>query len=106
ESESNSSHEMPYDQREKIDLPGDDDTDTAGDVVATPEQVDERRKSGRAGRSKKTANGNAESGGIDASELLRVLQAVNRGDFSVRCEAGAGGVGGRIADVLNEIIDR
>jgi HAMP domain-containing protein/signal transduction histidine kinase/CheY-like chemotaxis protein len=47
------------------------------------------------------ANGNDP---LDAKELLRVLTAFRRGDFSVRLP-DASGQAGRIADALNEIID-
>jgi HAMP domain-containing protein/signal transduction histidine kinase/CheY-like chemotaxis protein len=42
---------------------------------------------------------------LDMRELLRVLSSLRRGDFSVRMAADATGVGGRIADTLNDILD-
>jgi signal transduction histidine kinase/DNA-binding response OmpR family regulator/HAMP domain-containing protein len=47
----------------------------------------------------------AASGALDLNALLRVLTAVRKGDFSLRMPAGLGGIHGRIADVLNEIIE-
>jgi signal transduction histidine kinase/DNA-binding response OmpR family regulator/HAMP domain-containing protein len=44
-------------------------------------------------------------GALDLKELLRVLTAVKNGDFSVRMPSAGDGVAGRIADVLNEIIE-
>ena len=42
---------------------------------------------------------------LDNRELLRVLMAVKRGDFSVRLPVDYTGTAGKIADTLNEIID-
>jgi HAMP domain-containing protein len=48
------------------------------------------------------ANGDGEQ--IDNRELLKVLVAFRRGDFTVRMQEGAG-TPGRIAETLNDIID-
>ncbi|PYS94215.1 MAG: hybrid sensor histidine kinase/response regulator, partial [Acidobacteria bacterium] len=45
------------------------------------------------------------SAALDLNALLKVLTAVKKGDFSVRMPAGLGGIQGRIADTLNEIIE-
>jgi signal transduction histidine kinase/HAMP domain-containing protein/CheY-like chemotaxis protein len=45
------------------------------------------------------------SGALDLNTLLKVLTAVKKGDFSVRMPVGLGGIQGRIADTLNEIIE-
>src|SRR5690242_6919609 len=42
---------------------------------------------------------------LDSRELLRVLMAVKKGDFSVRMPLDHTGTAGKIADTLNEIID-
>ncbi|MBI2923637.1 MAG: HAMP domain-containing protein, partial [Planctomycetes bacterium] len=42
---------------------------------------------------------------IDASEFLRVLKSVRRGDFRIRCRAPRQGEGAEIARTLNEIIE-
>src|SRR5262245_34101120 len=42
--------------------------------------------------------------GRDLHELLRALQAVRMGDFSVRMSGDATGLMGKIADTLNEIV--
>ncbi len=49
-----------------------------------------------------SANGNANTG--DLHELLRVLQAMRIGDFSVRMSSDATGLIGKIADTFNEIV--
>ena len=42
---------------------------------------------------------------LDTRELLRVLMAVKKGDFSVRMPVDHTGTAGKIADTLNEIIE-
>src|SRR5688500_9132661 len=44
---------------------------------------------------------------VDVAQLLKVLSAVKKGDFSVRMPDGAtgNGAGGRLADILNDIIE-
>ena len=49
-----------------------------------------------------SANGNANTG--DLNELLRALQAMRMGDFSVRMSSEATGLIGKIADTFNEIV--
>src|SRR3982750_3253156 len=68
-----------------------------------------RQKNGRTAtggdgntRTAATSNGNPEA--VDTRELLKVLTAVKRGDFSVRM-SDSGGVSGRIAETLNDIIE-
>ena len=41
---------------------------------------------------------------LDMKRLLRTLQAVRDGDFSVRLPSDGEGIPGKIADTLNEII--
>ena len=41
---------------------------------------------------------------IDLKKLLRALQSVRDGDFSVRLPSDQTGIGGKIADTFNEII--
>ena len=43
---------------------------------------------------------------LDHQQLLRVLMAVKRGDFSARMPDDLAGTGGKIADTLNDIISR
>jgi HAMP domain-containing protein/CheY-like chemotaxis protein/signal transduction histidine kinase len=43
---------------------------------------------------------------LDAKELLRVLVAVKKGDFSARMPLDQTGIAGKIADTLNDIIER
>src|SRR5579872_790294 len=45
------------------------------------------------------------SDALDKRELLKILLAFRRGDFSVRLKTDSGGADGRIADTLNEIIE-
>src|SRR5262245_8339983 len=42
---------------------------------------------------------------LESRELLRVLMAVKKGDFSVRMPIDHTGTAGKIADTLNEIIE-
>ena len=42
---------------------------------------------------------------LDKRDLLKVLTAFRRGDFSIRMNVEAEGLDGRIADTLNEIIE-
>src|SRR5882672_3765416 len=42
---------------------------------------------------------------LDTQELLETLTALKKGDFSVRLPGDWGGVNGKIADTLNEVID-
>jgi HAMP domain-containing protein/signal transduction histidine kinase/DNA-binding response OmpR family regulator len=43
--------------------------------------------------------------GLDKRELLKVLAAFRRGDFSVRMPAERGGLDGKISEALNEILE-
>jgi HAMP domain-containing protein/CheY-like chemotaxis protein/signal transduction histidine kinase len=43
---------------------------------------------------------------LDAKQLLRTLVAVKKGDFSVRMPIDQTGIAGKIADTLNDIIER
>src|ERR1051325_5960338 len=43
--------------------------------------------------------------GLDAKQILQVLLAVQKGDFSVRLPSGWTGINGKIADTLNDIIE-
>ncbi|HAJ61097.1 MAG TPA: hybrid sensor histidine kinase/response regulator, partial [Cyanobacteria bacterium UBA8543] len=43
---------------------------------------------------------------LDARQLLRTLAAVKKGDFSVRMPIDQTGIAGKIADTLNDIIER
>src|SRR5438552_9315039 len=42
---------------------------------------------------------------LDSRQLLRVLLAVKKGDFSVRMPEDLTGMAGKVADALNEIIE-
>src|ERR1700736_1850668 len=42
---------------------------------------------------------------LDNKELLKVLTAFKRGDFSVRMPVDRTGMGGKISDTLNEILE-
>jgi len=66
-------------------------------------------KSAKAGR--RAANGGADGGGLhvqpgdlDVRKLLRALQAVRDGDFSVRLASDQIGLAGKVADTFNEIV--
>jgi HAMP domain-containing protein len=49
-------------------------------------------------------NGASHDTGLDLRELLRVLQAVRDGDFSVRLPGDKTGLAGKVADTFNEIV--
>ena len=46
------------------------------------------------------------SGEIQLKQLLSVLDAYNNGDFSVRMPNDLFGMAGKVADTVNDIIDR
>ena len=56
------------------------------------------------GKTNGHANGTAEMHPDDLHELLRAMQAMRLGDFSVRLPDDHTGLSGKIADVFNEII--
>jgi HAMP domain-containing protein/CheY-like chemotaxis protein/signal transduction histidine kinase len=59
-------------------------------------------------RSKRTSNSRlpiASSDTLDANQLLAVLTAVRKGDFSIKMPLTQVGIAGKISDTLNEIID-
>ncbi len=43
---------------------------------------------------------------FDAKSLLSALTALKRGDFTVRLPGEWTGLGGKVADAFNEVIDR
>src|SRR6202166_5395130 len=49
-------------------------------------------------------NGTGHDAGLDLRELLRALQAVRDGDFSVRLPSDKTGLAGKVADTFNEIV--
>ncbi|MEP7213642.1 MAG: HAMP domain-containing protein [Acidobacteriota bacterium] len=53
-----------------------------------------------------SANGNSGSDHLDPAQLLNVLTAVKRGDFTPRLPISGEGTAGKIYDALNEIIER
>src|SRR5215510_16300764 len=50
------------------------------------------------------ANGHAASADFDLKKLLRALQAVRDGDFTVRLAPDQTGLAGKIADTFNELV--
>ncbi len=50
-----------------------------------------------------SGNGRARGADLDQRELLKALQAMNDGDFSVRLRGDKVGISGKIADTFNEI---
>src|SRR5688572_3737281 len=50
------------------------------------------------------AKGNGEVA-MDPRELLRALNALRKGDFSVRLPVDWSGVGGRVAETFNEVVE-
>src|ERR1700751_5315084 len=62
-------------------------------------QTQERERNGRNAR----VNG-ADAAELDLRILLRALQAVRDGDFSVRLAGHQTGLAGKVADTFNEIV--
>ena len=56
-------------------------------------------------RTERMKENSLEDGGLDTKTLLQVLKAVKRGDFNVRLPDEWTGIGGKIADELNAIIE-
>jgi hypothetical protein len=52
----------------------------------------------------KNARGSSNEATIEVVDLLRALQAVRDGDFSVRLPTARVGLAGKIADTFNEIV--
>ena len=52
----------------------------------------------------RNGNGQAEAADFDLKKLLRALQAMRDGDFSVRLAPDQTGLAGKIADAFNEVV--
>ncbi len=67
-----------------------------------------RRRTPQVGKNKNAngsgPNGHAAAPELDLKKLLRALQAVRDGDFSVRLAPDQTGLGGKIADAFNEMV--
>ena len=78
--------------------------------MQTQERVRRRAgKTGKTGRVKANGGANGSETHVDANELdvrklLRALQAVRDGDFSVRLSSDQTGLAGKVADTFNEIV--
>ncbi len=75
-------------------------TETIPDGVSSAPPAD---PDGRTGDTNGHANG-ALDGGFDRHALLQALQAMRRGDFSVRLAGDQTGLTGKIADTFNDIV--
>nr|MDQ3322586.1 HAMP domain-containing protein [Acidobacteriota bacterium] len=76
-------------------------------VVSTKKAVIQKSKTnGQAANNRAKTNGHAESDYLDPKQLLNVLTAVKKGDFSSRLPDDASGITGKIYDALNEIIEK
>jgi len=64
-------------------------------------QIQERKRP----RGAANGNGAADNSQVDLRKLLRALQAVRDGDFSVRMAGDQVGLAGKVADTFNEIVD-
>jgi CheY-like chemotaxis protein len=78
------------------------------DISARGRTLTARRRSSTTAKSKVT-NGNGNGGHAEASDsdlkkLLRALQAVRDGDFTVRLAPDLTGLSGKIADAFNEMV--
>jgi len=67
-------------------------------------QIQERKSPGTP-RGGANGNGAADNSQVDLRKLLRALQAVRDGDFSVRMAGDQVGLAGKVADTFNEIVD-
>ena len=82
------------------------------DISARARTLTTRRRSTPAAKppaKARTANGNGSNGSGGASDaelrkLLRAMQAVRDGDFSVRLSPDLTGLSGKIADTFNEMV--
>ncbi len=63
-------------------------------------EIQERERRPR----KPNGGGDAEGSSLDQRKLLRALQAVRDGDFSVRLASDHTGLAGKVADTFNEIV--
>jgi methyl-accepting chemotaxis protein len=74
--------------------------------METQERV--RRRTAQAARTKAKAGGKANritpDTELDMRQLLRALQAVRDGDFSVRLPSDQTGMAGKISDTFNDIV--
>src|ERR687898_287167 len=78
---------------------------TFGAPMRTPPASNGRRtKRGQTKRGQR-ADPSANPEALDLAELLTVLSAVRKGDFSVRMRVARTGLAGKVADTLNEIVD-
>src|SRR5580658_241840 len=73
-------------------------------LMATPSTVARRslRKAGAAGNGRPQSSN--EGSALDVRELLRALQAVRDGDFTVRLPKDMTGLAGKVADTFNQIV--
>ena len=70
--------------------------------MATPERA--VRRATRSVARKGNNNGGGADTELDLRKLLRALQAVRDGDFSVRLASDQTGIAGKVADTFNEIV--
>ena len=68
--------------------------------MSTPQSSTARRSTAQPPKT----NGAEHDPGLDLRELLRALQAVRDGDFSVRLPSDKTGLAGKVADTFNEIV--
>jgi methyl-accepting chemotaxis protein len=61
-------------------------------------------RNGRRTKRGRSAQTPADSETLDLAELLTVLSAVRKGDFSVRMRVTRTGLAGKVADTLNEVV--
>ncbi len=67
--------------------------------------TDKSTVNGRRTSKRRADNRIASTDTLDANQLLAVLSAVRKGDFSVKMPMSQVGVAGKIADAMNDIID-
>ena len=64
----------------------------------------QERVARRATRALNRKSGDGDDSDLDVKKLLRALQAVRDGDFSVRLPSDKTGIAGKVADTFNEIV--
>jgi HAMP domain-containing protein/signal transduction histidine kinase/DNA-binding response OmpR family regulator len=78
--------------------------ETAERARRTPKTAKSGRAKGRNGGGASGGDAHLDPGQLDVRKLLRALQAVRDGDFSVRLASDQTGLAGKVADTFNEIV--
>ncbi|MDB6091361.1 MAG: putative Sensor histidine kinase with a domain and multiple and Response regulator [Gammaproteobacteria bacterium] len=68
------------------------------------ETQERARRTPKISSAKSNGGDPVDESGLDVRKLLRALQAVRDGDFSVRLASDQTGLAGKVADTFNEIV--